>query len=111
MDKKTMQRDRPYIGQDHTDHGERGKTLITGITFRDLRDCYVRACFLSASHINPDGYAEADKGEDANLDENNLFDLNFDRIDPVAIAQNLSCEVEKLMGIFPNITKAANDGS
>jgi hypothetical protein len=37
--------------------------------------------------------------------------LNFDRIDPVAIAQNLSCEVEKLMGIFPNITKAANDGS
>ena len=98
-----MQRDRPYNGQGHTDHGIRGRTEINGITFRDLRDCFIRACFLSASHIHPAGYNQADNGEAAALCENDLYQLDFDEIDIVAVAQNLTCEVERIMGIFPNI--------
>ena len=98
-----MQRDRPYTGQWHTDHGIRGRTEINGITFRDLRDCFTRACFLSAHHIHPAGYEQAMNAEAAALCENDLYQLDFDKIDIVAVAQNLACEVERIMGIFPNI--------
>lgn len=98
-----MRRDRPYSGQPHTDTGERGRTEIRGITFRDLRDAYIRAVFLSASHLNHAAYEEARKGEGAVLCENDLYSLDWDKLDPVAICQNLGCEVERLMGIFPNV--------
>ena len=98
-----MQRNRPYAGQMHTDHGERGMTEIRGITFRDLRDCFVRACFLSAHHIHPAGYEQANKGIDGVLCENDLYELDFNELDIVAVAQNMSCEVERIMGIFPNV--------
>lgn len=104
-----MQRNRPYSGQPHTDHGERGKTEISGITFRDLRDCFVRACFLSAGHIHPAGYEQADKGVNATLCENDLYELDFDEIDIVAVSQNLTCEIERMMGIFPNVPDLAPD--
>lgn len=99
-----MQRDRPYSGQLHTDHGERGRTEIKGITFRDLRDCFTRAVFLSAYHIHQAGYDQADKGVNGALCENDLYSLDLNQLDPVAIAQNLSCEVEKIMGIYPNVS-------
>lgn len=98
-----MKRDREYRGQPHTDHGERGRTEIRGITFRDLRDAYVRAWFLASGHLHPEKYQEACKGEDANLSEADLFGWNLDDVDPVAVAQNLSCEIERLMGIYPNV--------
>ena len=100
-----MQRDRPYGGQMHTDHGERGKTEVKGITFRDLRDCFIRACFLCAYDQHQAGYEQANMGVDGVLCENDLFDLDFNKMDPVAIAQNLSCEIERIMGIYPNIPK------
>ena len=97
-----MRRDRPYKGQPHTDYGERGKTEIKGLTLRDLRDCYVRACCLSApgASLSRD---EAADGENARLAENDIYSLPWDEMDPVAVAQNLSCEIEKMMGIYPNI--------
>jgi hypothetical protein len=99
-----MHRSRPYNGQAHTDHGKRGKTKIKGVTFRDLRDAYVRAyCLASSGEAeNVRFYEEAKKGQYANLDENDIFKLAGD-VDPVAVAQNMACEVEKLMGIYPNI--------
>jgi hypothetical protein len=99
----SMWRGRPYEGQSHTDHGERGKTEINGITFRDLRDCFVRAACLS-SGPGP-LYEEALKGEKAALCENDIYTLGWDDIDPIAVAQNLSCEIERLMRIFPNVPK------
>jgi hypothetical protein len=30
-------------------------------------------------------------------------EINFNDIDPLAIAQNLTCEIEKMMGIYPNV--------
>ncbi len=32
-----------------------------------------------------------------------VYNINWEDIDPIAICQNLTCEVEKMMGIFPNI--------
>lgn len=98
-----MDRSRPYRGQPHTDTGTRGATEIRGITFRDLRDAFIRAVCLSGHHVVPHLYEEADKGEAAALCEADLYGWNLDALDPMAIAQNLCCEVERLMGIFPNI--------
>jgi hypothetical protein len=106
-----MERTRPYSGQLHTDHGERGRTEIRGITFRDLRDCFIRAIFLSTGAMTISGkdmrpyYEEACKGEKAALCENDLYGWDLNQLDPIAIAQNLSCEVERIMGIFPNVPK------
>jgi len=98
-----MERGRPFTGQPHTDTGKRGATEIKGISFRDLRDAYIRAVFLSAHHIAPLQYEEACKGEGAALCDNDLYELDWNKLDPVAICQNLSCEVERIMGIFPNV--------
>ncbi len=102
-----MLRARPYEGQPWTSHGKRGETEIQGITFRDLRDCFIRACCQSAGGgCSPDGdrlYEESEKGENALLSENDIYSLPWDNMDPVAVAQNLTCEVEKLMGIYPNV--------
>ena len=100
---KNLKRDRPYIGQAHTDTGERGKQQVSGVTMRDLRDCLLRAFFLCSGHINGDRYEEACKGEDAQLSTDDLYDWNLDDIDPVALMRNFTCEVERSMGIFPNV--------
>mgnify|MGYP007083458391 CR=1 FL=1 len=114
-----MRRDRPYTGQPQTNTGIRGATEIKGITFRDLRDCYIRAVLLSTGgRYYPDDkvkskmaalYAEADKGEAAVLCENDLYGFNMDKLDPIAICQNLCCEVERMMGIFPNVPDVKNE--
>lgn len=100
-----MERSRPYTGQVHTNTGVRGATEIRGITFRDLRDCYIRAVCLSMGANDPANmpyYNEALKGEKAALCENDLFELSGEA-DPVAVCQNLCCEVERIMGIYPNV--------
>jgi hypothetical protein len=107
-----MRRYRPYGGQPHTQTGERGRQEIRGITMRDLRDCFIRA-FIHSHQVYKPGTIEelqpnftlareADKGEHAAICESDLYRLVGD-IDPMAVAQNLTCEVEKLMGIFPNV--------
>lgn len=92
-------RNRPYNGQPHTDQGERGKTLVSGLTMRDVVDCLKRAFALSTHHLNPKEYAIADKG---GLDFS-LYDLDLSDFDPGAVGQNLTCEIERMMGIFPNV--------
>lgn len=105
----SMQRNRPYNGQIHTDTGLRGQTEIKGITFRDLRDAFVRAVLLSTGAETIKGinmrprYEEACKGENACLSAGDLYGFDLDQLDPMAISNNLSVEVEKLMGIFPNL--------
>ena len=107
----SMRRDRPYNGQEHTSTGIRGATEIKGITFRDLRDCFIRAILLSTGgerigdkDMRP-LYEEACKGEIAAICENDVYGFNLDRLDPIAICQNLSCEIERAMGIYPNVPK------
>ena len=100
---QSMRRDRPYSGQPHTDKGIRGATEVSGVTFRDLSDCFTRAFFLASHHINPALYEEACKGENAVICENDLYGWDLNQIDPVAVMQNFTCEVEKIMGIYPNV--------
>lgn len=89
-----MSRTRPYTGQSHTVEGIRGSRVIHGITLRDLRDCYIRACCRSDGMDHPVHYQEASKGEFAVLCENDIYELN---VDPMAVLQNLVCELERLM--------------
>ena len=96
-------RARPYDGQSHTDTGERGKQEVHGITMRDLRDCFIRAVALSTGPGPL--YQEACKGERANISENDLYTVNWDEMDIIAVQQNLTCEVEEAMGIYPNVPK------
>jgi hypothetical protein len=103
MNNVSMKRSRPYSGQPHTNTGARGAAEVRGVTFRDLRDCYIRAFMLASHHINPARYSQALKGENALLSENDLYGWDLNQIDPIAVFQNFSCEVEKLMGTYPNV--------
>ena len=103
MNDMNMDRNRPYLGQEHTMLGKRGETEIKGITFRDMRDCFIRAAFLCAGEQSPELYEEADKGESAALCENDLYKLDWNKLDSMAVCQSLACEIERIMGIFPNV--------
>jgi hypothetical protein len=103
----SMRRDRPYNGQPHTSTGQRGATEVKGVTFRDLRDCYIRAICQALGADHPDNmpyYDEAGKGEAAVLCEEDIYKLKGNP-DRMAVFQNFACEVEKLMGIYPNVPK------
>ena len=100
---KSMKRDRPYDGQPHTFYGERGRTQVKGLSIRDIEDCLIRAILLSAHPLVPESYEEALKGEDAELNSNDLYGFDLDQLDPVAVMQNLACEIERLMGIYPHV--------
>jgi len=84
----TLDRNRPYDGQPWTDDGERGKQEVYGITMRDIKDCFIKACY----DCNPN--EETPKS---------IYDLDWENIDIIAVQQNLSCWIERYMGIFPNL--------
>lgn len=84
--------DRPYNGQPQTDTGERGKEEVRGITMRDLRDCFIIGAFES-SGLSPEDYPPT------------IYDLPWDDMDVIAVSQNMLCNVEKRMGIYPNVPK------
>lgn len=90
--KAMFDRDRPYDGQPHTVHGVRGSRMVEGLTMRDVHDAYVAACYLAS------GMPVEDWPDD-------LYELPFDRMDPIAIEQNLGCMLERYMGIFPNVPR------
>lgn len=128
-------RNRPYNGQSWTDDGERGKTEVKGLTIRDIRDCFIKALLMSApsekylsadewlkcwnfsnGEANPTQYLldrqnEPDyvhvKAELGTWRTQDVYKIDLSKVDPLAVAQNLSCEIERMMGIFPNV----NDGS
>ena len=98
----TTDKARPFTGQSHTDQGERGKTEVRGIRFRDLADCAVRAFVDSCPEA---GDEMRNRRDDGTLNYNDLFTLDIEEMDPVAFIQNLTCQVEKTMAIFPNLPK------
>lgn len=66
-------RGRPYDGQPWTAHGVRGNTAVSGLTMRDVADCIARGAAMAGDDIRD------------------------------AVIQSALCEIEKLMGIFPNV--------
>jgi len=83
---------RPYDGQPHTDYGERGTQEVSGITMRDLKDAFFRACFESSGLEIKDW-------------PGSIYDLPWRDMDIIAVSQNLTCNVEKMMGIYPNVPR------
>ena len=81
---------RPYDGQPHTTDGTRGQQLVEGLTMRDIKDCYIRALFESS-------------GLPVEEWPNDVYQL--EGLDPLAVWQNLGCNLEKMMGIFPNVPR------
>lgn len=92
-----LDRSRPYDGQPWTDQGERGKTLVAGLTFRDICDCFVIG-FLSATGRS--SLAESGTASYNDVYEAARVDPSFD---PLAVMQNMACEMERRMGIYPNV--------
>ncbi len=99
---KDTRRDRPYDGQAHTDDGIRGKTLVEGLTMRDVCDCMAMG-LLDASGIEPLQEA-VDEGV---WTYNDLYQL--EDFDPVAAIQCMACRIEMMMGIYPNVPKIECD--
>jgi hypothetical protein len=87
----SLERDRPYDGQPHTDQGERGKQLVAGLTMRDVADCMVLG-FLDAAGIERERPIRDD-----------IYTIDLPDIDPGAVIQNALCHIEKMMGIYPNV--------
>lgn len=104
-------RERPYDGQSHTTYGERGKTEVRGLTMRDIQDCFIQALLVCAKPELSEKVVEIDievpekyaaKGTWCPQD---VYEIDFKDIDPLAVAQNLGCFIEHYMGIFPNVPK------
>lgn len=89
----TMDRNRAYDGQPHTDSGKRGETLVDGLTMRDIGDCIVMG-FLDAAGLEIKSPIHDD-----------IYKIDLEDIDPGAVIQNAICYIEKYMGIYPNINK------
>lgn len=104
-------RERPYNGQPWTDQGIRGQTEIKGITFRDLCDCIVQAMLVCSNNpehqksvfeIN-DEFKNTKYAAKGTWRSKDIYNIDFNDIDPGAIIQNVGCFVEHYMGIFPNL--------
>jgi len=106
LNNQTTDSDRPFTGQLHTDQGERGKTEVKGIRFRDLADCVVKAFIDSAGFTLENCDEMHQRANDGTLNYNDLYELDLSRMDPIALIQNITIRVEKAMGIFPNLPKA-----
>jgi len=126
-------RERPYDGQPWTDNGLRGQTEVKGLTFRDIKDCLIKAILMSAPNPatendqtdeflkcfdfstdppTPTQYLKDNqekfisyKVELGTWRPQDVYKVDANKIDLLAVAQNLSCEMERMMGIFPNIPK------
>lgn len=104
-DDHTTDPSRPFDGQPHTDQGERGKTLVTGLTFRDVCDCYVLG-FLMAT-----GCSSLAESGTATYNDVYVAAKQDPGFDPLAVMQNMACEMEKRMGIYPNVPRPTYEGS
>ena len=88
----SLDRSRPYDGQSHTDGGVRGKQEVHGVTIRDVADCVILA-FLSCAGMERECPIRDDIYSIPDLNE----------LDPGAVVQNAVCNIEKMMGIYPNV--------
>lgn len=85
---------RPYDGQPWTDQGERGRVFVNGLTFRDIMDCFVIG-WLEAS-------GRSGLLETGDASYNDMYGHDDSNIDPLAVAQEMTCAIEKRMGLWPN---------
>lgn len=111
-------RNRPYNGQPWTNNGIRGKQKVKGLTMRDIKDCLVQAFLVCAEPDDPEQYKLSQKVFEISNDPDigkgtkyaakgtwrtqDVYKMDLSKIDPLAVAQNLTCFIEHYMGIYPN---------
>ena len=78
----------------HTEQGERGQEKVT-IRMRDIADCFVIGAGL-ASGAGGAYYR-------AKMARSTITNFTKLTIDPLAVMQNMLCEIERRIGIFPNL--------
>jgi len=86
----SLDRKRPYDGQQHTTDGKRGKTKVEGLTLRDVADCMING-FLDAGGISRKERIRDD-----------LRKIDISNLDLVAAIQCSVCYIEKHMGLHPD---------
>lgn len=92
-----LNRNRKYNGQ----QPKRNQCLVEGLTMRDIRDCYIRGLLSSVGFCHPELPKKVDDGTCCSDD---VYEISKDcDFDPIAVAQNMECEIEKMMGIYPNL--------
>lgn len=91
-------RERPYDGQPWTENGIRGKTIVKGLSMRDIRDCLVMAFLQSCNQPEL-----SKKVHDGTWRWNDVYLITDEGMDFGAVGQNLTCNIEKMMDIFPNL--------
>lgn len=107
-------RQRPYNGQPWTHSGIRGTQEIKGITMRDLQDCLIQALLVSSGNKelsdkvfeisdDPDIGKETKFAGKGTWRKQDVYKIDLNEVDPIAIGQNLTCFVEHYMGIYPNV--------
>jgi hypothetical protein len=124
-------RERPYNGQMHTSEGLRGKQEVRGLTMRDISDCYIKGLLEAAVS---DKYIEVfakcwdfstdpptatpfliehqdepefitTKVDTGTWRTQDVYKVNLERVDALAVAINMTNHIEKMMGIFPNVAQ------
>lgn len=99
LNQPTMSRRRPH-GKPMGRYGiARTAVPICNVTMRDVSDAYVRAVCLCSDDL--DLANEARNGENARL---NSLMISGKQVDPSAVGAALLEEIEKLMGIYPNLS-------
>lgn len=104
------ERNRPYDGQPWTQNGIRGQQEIKGITMRDLKDCIIQAMLVCSDDTNlskkvfeiSKDFQNTEYAAKGNWEAGDIYKIDFSKVDPMAIIQNVGCFVEYYMGIFPN---------
>ncbi|MFA5396271.1 MAG: hypothetical protein WC346_09720 [Methanogenium sp.] len=85
-------RDRPYHGQPHTFQGEYGKTVVSGLTIRDICDCFAKG-LLEAS-----GQPELQDAAEKNIwTYDDLYHIDGCNYNPIAAIQNAVYEMGCMM--------------
>jgi hypothetical protein len=101
-------RNRPYHGQRWIPIGDRGKEEVRGLTMRDVEDCVAAGLLLlgGCDELRDKVNHHMNGGETTWCYED-LYDkrLDYNKMDPVALLQNIGCFIEMYMGIFPNTNK------
>lgn len=109
-------RDRPYTPtRTNGESGYRNSVYVgSGFTIRDLSDALVRAIAGSQTNIHCDSsdklasirqrlFEQSALGENAVIDRFELRHLTDDNVNLTSVVLQFECELEKLLGIYPNI--------
>jgi hypothetical protein len=95
--------ERPFRGQPHTFEGRRGATELAHLRVRDVHDCIALA--LLRLYGRSDAFIDGGGATWNDVDDAaGEAARPFESMDMMAFAQAVCCELERRMGIYPNVS-------